>query len=107
MERQRVLEILYDKIQDKSRIHTAKRVTSVENFPTHATITATDGSQLQASIVVGADGVHSVVRRAINALAPSLEPPADCTPTPTLNFASSPTPSQPTPYPTSSTDTLH
>ncbi|KAK0638444.1 FAD-dependent monooxygenase bik2 [Lasiodiplodia hormozganensis] len=77
MERQRVLEILYDKIQDKSRISTGKRVILVENFPTHATVTATDGSQLQASIIVGADGVHSVVRRAINALAPSLEPPAD------------------------------
>ncbi|KAF4535882.1 FAD binding domain containing protein [Lasiodiplodia theobromae] len=77
MERQRVLEILYDNIQDKSHISTGKRVISVKNFPTHATVTAADGSQLQASIIVGADGVHSVVRRAINALTPSLKPPTD------------------------------
>ncbi|KAL1617791.1 hypothetical protein SLS54_007570 [Diplodia seriata] len=77
MERQRLLEILHNNIRDKSRIHTNKRVTSVENFPSHALVTATDGTQIRSAFVAGADGVHSAVRRSIQALTPTAQPPAD------------------------------
>lgn len=79
MERQRLLEILYENIQDKAKIHTGKRVSSVQNFDTHALVTAADGTQITCDVVAGADGVHSVVRREIEAATPGLELPADCT----------------------------
>ncbi|KAE8138527.1 hypothetical protein BDV38DRAFT_281836 [Aspergillus pseudotamarii] len=67
MERQRLLEILFDNIRDKTTVCTGKRVSLVENFDTHALVTATDGTQVRCQFVAGADGVHSVVRQAIEA----------------------------------------
>ncbi|GME56978.1 Monooxygenase FAD-binding protein [Neofusicoccum parvum] len=72
VERQHVLEILYETLTDKSRIHTSKRVSSVESFPTHAVVTANDGSKISCEFVIGADGVRSAVRRSIEAALPNL-----------------------------------
>ena len=47
------------------------RVTSASSGPDAATITLDDGAALSADVVVGADGIHSVVRRAIDPQAPS------------------------------------
>ncbi|KAF2137188.1 uncharacterized protein K452DRAFT_236177 [Aplosporella prunicola CBS 121167] len=79
MERQRLLEILYAKVGDKTKVHTSKRLSSVQNFSTHAIITATDGSQVSCDFVVGADGVRSAVRREIEALTPGLQETLDST----------------------------
>jgi 2-polyprenyl-6-methoxyphenol hydroxylase-like FAD-dependent oxidoreductase len=80
MERQRLLNILFDNIRDKTRVSTGKRVSLVENFDTHALVTATDGTQVRCQFLAGADGVHSVVRRAIEAACLSdLKFPEDCT----------------------------
>ncbi|KAL0264354.1 hypothetical protein SLS55_000302 [Diplodia seriata] len=72
MERQRVLEILYEGIKDKSRVLTGKPVCKVESCSTHATITTTDGDRLDCDFLVGADGVRSLVRREIEAALPHL-----------------------------------
>ncbi|KAL1645480.1 hypothetical protein SLS58_003789 [Diplodia intermedia] len=72
MERQRVLEILYEGIKDKSRVLTGKTVCKVESSSTHATITTTDGDRLDCDFLVGADGVRSLVRREIEAALPHL-----------------------------------
>ena len=47
------------------------RVTSASSRPDAATITLDDGAALSADVVVGADGIHSVIRRAIDPQAPS------------------------------------
>ncbi|OJD35345.1 fad binding domain protein [Diplodia corticola] len=72
MERQRVLEILYEGIKDKSRVLTGKTVCSVQSSSTHATITTADGDRLSCDFIVGADGVRSLVRREIEAALPQL-----------------------------------
>ncbi|GME23337.1 Monooxygenase FAD-binding protein [Neofusicoccum parvum] len=73
MERQRVLEILYAGIKDKTWIQTSKRVSSVLSLSLSATITAIDGTQITCDFVAGADGVRSVVRREIEAALPELQ----------------------------------
>lgn len=47
----------------EARIHRDKRVTDVEVHDTGVTVHCADGSSHQGSIVLGADGVHSTVRR--------------------------------------------
>ena len=79
MERQRVLEILYEGIKDKSRVLTGKTVCKVESSSTHATITTTDGDRLDCDFLVGADGVRSLVRREIEAALPPLHHTPDST----------------------------
>ena len=64
LDRQTVLQTLYDKIQDKSKVLTGKRVQTIDNSdPTIVNVITTDGSRYSGDIVVGADGVHSVVRQ--------------------------------------------
>ncbi|XHG07576.1 hypothetical protein AWENTII_010713 [Aspergillus wentii] len=67
MERRRLLEILYESIEDKSRIHPSTRVVSVANHATGATVTTAAGTRTTCDFVAGADGVHSIVRREIEA----------------------------------------
>ncbi|GAA1910448.1 FAD-dependent monooxygenase [Williamsia serinedens] len=47
------------------------RVTTASSGPDAATISLDDGTSLSADVVVGADGIQSVVRRAIDPQAPS------------------------------------
>jgi FAD dependent monooxygenase len=65
MERQRVLQILYESIEDKTRLHSSKRVVSVVQTDREAVIVSEDGSKLGCDFVAGADGVRSVIRREI------------------------------------------
>ena len=52
--------ILFSELQD--RVHFGKAAVRVENTPDGAKLYFADGSSTQASIVVGADGVHSALR---------------------------------------------
>ncbi|EKG18528.1 Monooxygenase FAD-binding protein [Macrophomina phaseolina MS6] len=73
MERQRVLEILYGGVKDKSPIHMSKRVCSVEDLGAKSVVTAADGSQYSCDFVAGADGVRSIVRQHIQEALPHLQ----------------------------------
>ncbi|KAB2580891.1 FAD-dependent monooxygenase bik2 [Lasiodiplodia theobromae] len=77
MERQRVLEILYEGVKDKTRILTGKTVCSVQSSSSHATITTTDGDQVKCDFLVGADGIRSLVRREIEGALPQLHQTPD------------------------------
>lgn len=79
MERQRVLEILYEGVKDKTRILTGKTVCSVQSSSSHATITTTDGDQVKCDFLVGADGIRSLVRREIEGALPQLHQTPDST----------------------------
>ncbi|RYP02256.1 hypothetical protein DL764_005863 [Monosporascus ibericus] len=63
LDRKMVLESLYDKIQDKSKILTSERVMAVENNPESAVVTTKTGKEFTGDIVIGADGIHSKVRQ--------------------------------------------
>ena len=64
VDRQKVLQTLYNKVQDKSKILTRKKVKTIDNSEsTGVKITTTDGSVYSGDLVVGADGIHSIVRQ--------------------------------------------
>ncbi|KAJ6443564.1 LOW QUALITY PROTEIN: Monooxygenase FAD-binding protein [Purpureocillium lavendulum] len=60
MARQDVLRIIYESLEDKSRVHTSKRVVSVQDLGDSALVEAADGSSFSCDFVAGADGVRSV-----------------------------------------------
>ena len=43
-------------------IHFGKKLTAIEQRGADAALTFTDGSRAEAALVIGADGIHSVVR---------------------------------------------
>ena len=58
-----LIQILYDKIEDKSKVFTSERVVATENAPSHVTVTTQTGNSYTGDIIVGADGIHSTVRK--------------------------------------------
>lgn len=64
--RAKLLKMLYRRLQDPSKILLDKEVSSIETTETGVTVSCSDKSTYTASVVVGADGVHSTVRRLMN-----------------------------------------
>ncbi|KAE8154886.1 hypothetical protein BDV25DRAFT_170996 [Aspergillus avenaceus] len=62
LERQQLLGVLCDKLRDKSAVFAHKPVVSVRHTGEGVRVTTEDGSTYDGDIVVGADGVHSIVR---------------------------------------------
>jgi salicylate hydroxylase len=46
-------------------VHLGARCTSVDNTPTGAVARFTDGSEVEADVIIGADGIHSAVRASL------------------------------------------
>ncbi|OJD30037.1 fad binding domain-containing protein [Diplodia corticola] len=63
VDRQMVLRVLYDHLEDKSKVLLNKKVTKVALSAERVEATVADGSSYVGDILVGADGVHSFVRR--------------------------------------------
>ncbi|KAK2686996.1 hypothetical protein QWA68_013598 [Fusarium oxysporum] len=63
IDRQMLLQILFDNIRSKDRVMTRKRVVRVETAENHVRVHTQDGCTYTGDIVVGADGVHSAVRK--------------------------------------------
>ncbi|KAK8073460.1 hypothetical protein PG994_004359 [Apiospora phragmitis] len=63
MERRGLLEILYEGLEDKTKIHLNKAVTHIEQNDAGAKVHTEDGQVYEGDIVVGADGIHSKTRR--------------------------------------------
>ncbi|KAG5758653.1 hypothetical protein H9Q72_013207 [Fusarium xylarioides] len=74
LDRQMLLKVLYNNINDKSKILTNKRVVRTElvNGGVHAV--TSDGTTIAGDIIVGADGVHSTVRSQMWKLSGRLSP---------------------------------
>ncbi|PKS06966.1 hypothetical protein jhhlp_005562 [Lomentospora prolificans] len=80
--RAHLVQAFYDGLDDcgKAHIHTGKNVTQVEALPSGVRVTCADGSTYRGDLVVGADGVHSRVRRLMREQALKLDPNADVNP---------------------------
>ena len=62
LERREFLQILYDQLPDKSYIKTSSGVKDIKNIPGGVEVTLTNGDVERGDIVLGADGVYSMVR---------------------------------------------
>ena len=69
-----VIQVLYNSLEHKERVHVNKRVARVDVFDTHATVITQDGEAFTGDFVVGADGVHSTVRKEMRRIANDLAP---------------------------------
>lgn len=58
-----LLQVLFDNIDFKDRVLTRKRVIRVDTVEGCVHVQTQDGSTYTGDIVVGADGVHSAVRK--------------------------------------------
>jgi 2-polyprenyl-6-methoxyphenol hydroxylase-like FAD-dependent oxidoreductase len=62
IDRQMLVQILYDNIRHKNRILTKSRVTRIGLIKNGIKAYTKEGKCFTGDIVVGADGIHSVVR---------------------------------------------
>lgn len=71
LSRHDLTQVLYRSLPDSSRekIHSNKKVADIVETESGVEVSCTDGSVYQGTIVVGADGVHSMVRRKMRDLA--------------------------------------
>lgn len=71
LDRQQLLQILFDSIHDKSKIELSREVFKIEHLDGRVQVELKDGSRIHGDLVVGADGVHSRVRDEIWRIAES------------------------------------
>ncbi|KAH8647349.1 FAD binding domain-containing protein [Xylariales sp. PMI_506] len=73
------LQTLYDGLSDesKSRVLLGKKVSDIQSDENGVNVTCEDGTTYEGSLVMGADGVHSVTRRIMRKLALKADPGAD------------------------------
>lgn len=62
LDRQAVLQVLYDNIKDKSKVLTEKRLAKIDMNENGVKAIMTDGSEFTGDILVGGDGIHSKTR---------------------------------------------
>lgn len=65
MDRQKFLQIAYEGLRKKQNVLTRKRVVGVRLTEHGTAVSVADGTEYEADLVVGADGVHSRVRSEI------------------------------------------
>jgi 2-polyprenyl-6-methoxyphenol hydroxylase-like FAD-dependent oxidoreductase len=69
-----VLQILYDNIKDKTKIQPSKRVAKVQLEQGGVKAITVDGQTYVGDILVGADGIHSIVREEMWRLSEKVSP---------------------------------
>ena len=63
LDRQQLIEGLFENLVDKSRVYTSCGALKVGHIDQGVKVETRDGRVFTGSIVVGADGVHSLVRQ--------------------------------------------
>ncbi|UPK90661.1 hypothetical protein LCI18_001596 [Fusarium solani-melongenae] len=74
LDRQMVLQMLYENIRDKSKVLTNKHVYKVDLMGDGVVVKTQDGSTYHGDILVGADGIHSAVRGEMWRIANKMSP---------------------------------
>ncbi|KAF3040702.1 hypothetical protein E8E12_005945 [Didymella heteroderae] len=62
IDRQHALRIMYENLNDKSKVKLQKRILKVDHSEGGVVVTCNDGTKVSGDILIGCDGVHSVVR---------------------------------------------
>ncbi|GAB7322854.1 hypothetical protein MBLNU13_g05413t4 [Cladosporium sp. NU13] len=80
--RAQLIRCLFDGLpqQAKSKILTAKQIINIENSNTGVDVSCNDGTSYDGSIVIGADGAHSLTRRIMHRITTSNFPGLDWDP---------------------------
>ncbi|KAI0469315.1 FAD/NAD(P)-binding domain-containing protein [Xylaria cf. heliscus] len=73
-DRQCFLKLLYDQLEHKDCIYLRSRVSRIEVADGSASVTTKDGSSHTGDIVIGADGIHSIVRQEMRRIADISDP---------------------------------
>ncbi|PSN72628.1 FAD/NAD(P)-binding domain-containing protein [Corynespora cassiicola Philippines] len=74
VDRQMLIQALYDNLKDKSKVLTSKGVAKVDQSSDGVRVTTQDGNNFSGDILVGADGIHSTVRREMWRIADQEQP---------------------------------
>jgi 2-polyprenyl-6-methoxyphenol hydroxylase-like FAD-dependent oxidoreductase len=74
MDRQTLIQVLFESITDKFKVQVNQRVVKVSPIEDGVEVLTNSGLTVQGDILVGADGVHSTVRREMWRLAETLQP---------------------------------
>ncbi|KAF8146894.1 hypothetical protein K438DRAFT_1868558 [Mycena galopus ATCC 62051] len=74
IDRQMAIEVFYNNLKDKSKVLVDKRVLSVTPLANGVQVTTQDGSTYSGDILVGADGVHSTIRKEMWRLGDQISP---------------------------------
>lgn len=72
--RQHLLNVLYGNLKDQSKILVNKRVSEIIENDSGVEVQTTDGQLYRGDIVIGADGVHSIVRKEMRRMAANSSP---------------------------------
>ncbi|QGA18409.1 hypothetical protein EYB26_006094 [Talaromyces marneffei] len=74
IDRQLFLRVLYDRLRYKNCVLLNKKVDRVELLESGVEVITTDGQIVRGSLIIGADGVHSAVRREMYRIASEQAP---------------------------------
>ncbi|KAF3025504.1 hypothetical protein E8E14_007727 [Neopestalotiopsis sp. 37M] len=73
-DRQWLLKVLYDCVQQKDRILVNQRVETIKPTETGVEVLTASGQTFTGDVVIGADGIHSTVRREMRRIAEATRP---------------------------------
>ncbi|KAG9711581.1 hypothetical protein KCU73_g17143, partial [Aureobasidium melanogenum] len=73
-DRQKILQVLYENLKDKSKILVGKNLTAVRQHARGVTVVCEDGTSYTGDILAGADGVNSKARSEMWRLADEVDP---------------------------------
>lgn len=80
MDRQQIIQGLWDNLHDTSKIHISSDVVKVVCGADGVAVETADGSVFHGDIVVGADGIHSKVKQEMQRIAADETPGRDLFP---------------------------
>ncbi|KAJ8127759.1 hypothetical protein O1611_g5880 [Lasiodiplodia mahajangana] len=72
-DRQLFLQVLYQQIKHKDRIHVGNKVDRIELVERGVRVTTEEGQSYTGDIVIGADGIHSRVRKEMRKIAEPID----------------------------------